>query len=56
MRLADGRELRAGAVVLTTGTFLSAVMHTGESRSAGGRVGGVNALRLKAKAFLNGLI
>jgi tRNA uridine 5-carboxymethylaminomethyl modification enzyme len=26
-------------VILTTGTFLAAVMHTGESRAAGGRIG-----------------
>lgn len=39
VRLEDGRELRAGAVVLTTGTFLRAVMHTGEEQAAGGRVG-----------------
>jgi tRNA uridine 5-carboxymethylaminomethyl modification enzyme len=37
--LGDGAELRAGAVVITTGTFLAAVMHTGESQSSGGRVG-----------------
>ena len=37
--LADGRELGASAVVITTGTFLSAVMHTGEAQSTGGRVG-----------------
>lgn len=30
---------RAEAVVLTTGTFLKAVMHTGESKTAGGRAG-----------------
>jgi tRNA uridine 5-carboxymethylaminomethyl modification enzyme len=30
---------RAGAVVLTTGTFLSAVMHTGEVQTPGGRAG-----------------
>ncbi len=29
----------ARAVVLTTGTFLQAVMHTGEAKSAGGRAG-----------------
>ncbi|MFO1010598.1 MAG: tRNA uridine-5-carboxymethylaminomethyl(34) synthesis enzyme MnmG [Planctomycetota bacterium] len=39
VRLADGRELTARAVVITTGTFLRAVMHTGEAQSAGGRVG-----------------
>ena len=32
-------EYRARAVVLTTGTFLQAVMHTGEARVAGGRAG-----------------
>ncbi|MDP6446514.1 MAG: tRNA uridine-5-carboxymethylaminomethyl(34) synthesis enzyme MnmG [Pirellulaceae bacterium] len=30
---------KAPAVVLTTGTFLQAIMHTGESQSAGGRAG-----------------
>ena len=39
VRLADESELRARAVVLTTGTFLSAVMHTGEVRERGGRAG-----------------
>ncbi|MFM7077882.1 MAG: tRNA uridine-5-carboxymethylaminomethyl(34) synthesis enzyme MnmG [Planctomycetaceae bacterium] len=35
----DGAEYRAPAVVLTTGTFLQAVMHTGEAKVAGGRAG-----------------
>ncbi|MCC6407122.1 MAG: tRNA uridine-5-carboxymethylaminomethyl(34) synthesis enzyme MnmG, partial [Planctomycetes bacterium] len=39
VRLADGLELDAAAVVVTTGTFLRAVMHTGEQTSPGGRVG-----------------
>ncbi len=30
---------RAKAVVLTTGTFLKAIMHTGEAKTAGGRAG-----------------
>jgi tRNA uridine 5-carboxymethylaminomethyl modification enzyme len=30
---------RAPAVILTTGTFLQAVMHTGEAKSSGGRAG-----------------
>lgn len=37
--LGDGRALRAGAVVVTTGTFLRGLIHIGEARSAGGRVG-----------------
>ncbi|HVE84849.1 MAG TPA: FAD-dependent oxidoreductase, partial [Myxococcales bacterium] len=35
LRLRGGRELVARAVVLTTGTFLQALMHVGESRSLG---------------------
>jgi tRNA uridine 5-carboxymethylaminomethyl modification enzyme len=30
---------RAGAVILTTGTFLKGLMHTGEARTSGGRAG-----------------
>ncbi len=37
--LADGSELHAGAVVLTTGTFLRGVIHIGEERRPGGRIG-----------------
>ena len=37
--LAAGQSIDAPAVILTTGTFLSAVMHQGEQRTAGGRVG-----------------
>ena len=37
--LADGRRFRAGAVIVTTGTFLRGLMHTGEDRTEGGRVG-----------------
>jgi tRNA uridine 5-carboxymethylaminomethyl modification enzyme len=44
--LGDGRELCAGAVVLTTGTFLSGVMHIGDSQTAGGRVGDPAAVGL----------
>ncbi len=39
VRLADGSELRARAVILTTGTFLGGVLHTGEDRRPGGRHG-----------------
>ena len=34
-----GFEYRAPTVILTTGTFLSALMHTGESKIKGGRAG-----------------
>ncbi|MHC5540689.1 tRNA uridine-5-carboxymethylaminomethyl(34) synthesis enzyme MnmG, partial [Singulisphaera rosea] len=36
-------EYRALAVVVTTGTFLQALMHTGESRTVGGRAGDPSA-------------
>jgi tRNA uridine 5-carboxymethylaminomethyl modification enzyme len=44
--LADGRELRAGAVVLTTGTFLGGLIHIGGERIPAGRVGEAPALGL----------
>ena len=40
--LADGQNLTAEAVVLTTGTFLNGVMFTGHQTSVGGRVGDVS--------------
>ena len=36
--LADGRELTAGAVVLTTGTFLRGLIHIGEEQIPAGRM------------------
>jgi tRNA uridine 5-carboxymethylaminomethyl modification enzyme len=42
--VARGETLyRARAVVLTTGTFLKAIMHTGEAKSQGGRAGDSSA-------------
>jgi len=38
-----GTQYRARAVVLTTGTFLKAIMHTGEAKSRGGRAGDQSA-------------
>lgn len=38
-RLADGTELFADAVVLTTGTFLGGVLHVGQETTTGGRLG-----------------
>jgi len=39
VRCRGGVSYRARAVVLTTGTFLQALMHTGELKTAGGRAG-----------------
>lgn len=44
--LADGAEVPARAVVLTTGTFLGGVIHIGEERRSGGRMGDPAAERL----------
>ena len=46
VRLADGRELAAGAVVITTGTFLRGLIHLGEKNWPAGRVGEAPALGL----------
>jgi tRNA uridine 5-carboxymethylaminomethyl modification enzyme len=50
---ADGCHLRAGAVVLTTGTFLNGLIHLGESKIPAGRVGDAPALKLSER--LHGL-
>ncbi|MFC5738842.1 tRNA uridine-5-carboxymethylaminomethyl(34) synthesis enzyme MnmG [Sinirhodobacter huangdaonensis] len=39
VRLADGSEIGAAAVVLTIGTFLHGVIHIGDQRQPGGRIG-----------------
>ena len=39
IRVAGDALYRARAVILTTGTFLKAIMHTGESKAEGGRAG-----------------
>ncbi|MBX3584073.1 MAG: tRNA uridine-5-carboxymethylaminomethyl(34) synthesis enzyme MnmG [Rhizobiaceae bacterium] len=38
VKLADGRRLGCGAVVLTTGTFLRGLIHIGEKRTVAGRL------------------
>ena len=42
----EGERIRAGTVVLTTGTFLNGLIHCGEERVPAGRVGEAPALRL----------
>src|SRR5215217_3032652 len=46
LRLADDREFRTGAVVLTTGTFLRGLIHIGEQQTPAGRVGEAPAVGL----------
>jgi len=46
LQLADGRELRGDTVILTTGTFLEGLLHTGMEKVAGGRFGEAGAAKL----------
>jgi tRNA uridine 5-carboxymethylaminomethyl modification enzyme len=50
VRLRDGRQMRAGAVVITTGTFLRGLIHLGEKSWPAGRVGEAPAIGL-SKSF-----
>lgn len=44
--LSDGSEMSAGAVVLTTGTFLRGVIHIGDVSRPGGRMGDKPSVKL----------
>jgi tRNA uridine 5-carboxymethylaminomethyl modification enzyme len=46
VRLADGRDIGAGVVVITTGTFLRGLIHIGEQQFAAGRMGEAPAVGL----------
>lgn len=48
VRLADGREIRCGALVLTTGTFLRGLIHIGERKIPAGRINEKAATGLSA--------
>ncbi len=48
VKLQSGRILAGRCVVLTTGTFLRGLMHTGETQTQGGRVGEAAAVGLSA--------
>ncbi|KWT66351.1 tRNA uridine 5-carboxymethylaminomethyl modification enzyme GidA [Hyphomicrobium sulfonivorans] len=51
----DGRSLAAGAVVLTTGTFLNGLIHLGEEQYPAGRAGEAPALKLSERLYGLGL-
>jgi tRNA uridine 5-carboxymethylaminomethyl modification enzyme len=48
IRLVNGRELEAGAVVITTGTFLRGLIHLGERNWPAGRAGEAPAMGLSS--------
>ncbi len=52
----EGTELRAGAVVLTTGTFLNGVIHRGEDRIPAGRHGEAPSAGLASDLYSAGLM
>jgi tRNA uridine 5-carboxymethylaminomethyl modification enzyme len=51
----DGTVYAAGAVVLTTGTFLKGVIHLGETRTPAGRVGEAPAIGLSDRLYASGV-
>jgi tRNA uridine 5-carboxymethylaminomethyl modification enzyme len=53
--LADGSPLAAGAVAVTTGTFLRGLIHMGETRIAAGRFGAPPAVKLAERFAALGL-
>ncbi|MGE3228416.1 MAG: tRNA uridine-5-carboxymethylaminomethyl(34) synthesis enzyme MnmG [Hyphomicrobium sp.] len=50
-----GEAIRAGAVVLTTGTFLNGLIHLGDITQPAGRVGDAPALKLSERLYGLGL-
>ena len=46
MQLQDHAEIKAGAVVLTTGTFLNGIIHVGDRSVPAGRMGDQASIRL----------
>jgi tRNA uridine 5-carboxymethylaminomethyl modification enzyme len=55
LRLGDGREIAAGRVVLTTGTFLGGLIHIGAEKIPAGRVGEAPSLGLSGTLRRAGL-
>ncbi len=53
--LSDGSEISAGAVILTTGTFLRGVIHIGGQTHAGGRMGDKSSVALAERIDALGL-
>lgn len=55
VQLADGTDIYAQSVVLTTGTFLRGTIHIGDRSYSGGRIGDAAATRLADRIYDLGL-
>ncbi len=55
VRLADGSEISARSVIVTTGTFLNGLMHCGEDQTHGGRHGEARSVGLSAALLRLGM-
>jgi tRNA uridine 5-carboxymethylaminomethyl modification enzyme len=55
VKTADGVRLNAGAVVITSGTFLKGVIHVGLSQTPGGRIGDKPSVGLSDRFYAMGL-
>jgi len=52
---ADGARYTAGAIIITTGTFLKGVIHVGLKQTPGGRIGDAPAIGLSERFYAMGL-
>jgi tRNA uridine 5-carboxymethylaminomethyl modification enzyme len=55
VELADGTQIHSSTVVLTTGTFLRGIIHIGEEKRSGGRMGDKASVRLAERIDAFGL-
>ena len=55
IKLSDGSQIFASKIILTTGTFLSGLMHCGSEKTEGGRVGETAAYTLSKSLLSLGL-
>ncbi|MDA5092983.1 tRNA uridine-5-carboxymethylaminomethyl(34) synthesis enzyme MnmG [Aliiroseovarius sp. KMU-50] len=53
--LSDGAEIKAGSVILTTGTFLRGIIHIGDVQKQGGRMGDRPSVKLAERIDQFGL-
>ncbi len=56
VRTADGAEIAAGRVVLSSGTFLRGLMHLGDRKTSGGREGAASAEGLSGELTQLGFV